>query len=603
MGIGKRRFDRHIKSLMHFDYPYFEEPGDGMRDEIGVLSWSAEGNAIFVGTEVPIAPSNTETEGTPKFGWRCLQTSADTDYITAAVTSPYLDIDASKVWEYEMFVRKTSSSAGNILVLFNGQDAEVLSIETDSSDKILVTSTVMNINAESTSGLTLNMWEHLKVRINEGTLTVLISGVQVYTGAVSGTAENIASIRLGGFPGQIDEFMIQNKLDTSSVPVEPHRGIMEMYGIGGDGHNGELNLQTGTNYINTCYVISTIHDTSSFTVNSLTQQTNSVGIHGQAAIGDELMIYKNQKVDGNLEPSDSGCYVFKKIRSVSTTTFTLEEPITEFAFTQDELTNYNIEAILVPNYTRVVIGSDATCAVTGSTAYGGVCVFRSRGDVTVEGKILTTMVKSWSRHDYFQMTHYHCPERIPKTCAGVAIILSEGTVTAGDDARIGNSWSGAGTWGAGAAKGGYAGGNAGSGYGGGGASYPYSNTSYRGKGGGGGVGYGGQQNYYVNTPGKDGGRPGAWKARDNGTSNGWHTQGEGVQVSMPCWGSDTMFNGASRLKGRGGASVIIICRRINLSMDAVSTGGEGGSYNTNAQGAVQRGSGTGMCYLAYEEAV
>ena len=39
--MSKRNFGA-IKSLLHFDYPYFNEPGDGLGDEIDIMAWRKE---------------------------------------------------------------------------------------------------------------------------------------------------------------------------------------------------------------------------------------------------------------------------------------------------------------------------------------------------------------------------------------------------------------------------------------------------------------------------------------------------------------------------------------------------------------------------------
>ena len=114
MGIGVRKFSRYVKILMHFDYPYFAEAGDGLRDEIGTLSWSKVGSAELVGVEQPVMIVVT---GTPKFGWRCLQTESNSDYIMANVNDNYLDINSATNYEFECFIRKVTATAGNILII------------------------------------------------------------------------------------------------------------------------------------------------------------------------------------------------------------------------------------------------------------------------------------------------------------------------------------------------------------------------------------------------------------------------------------------------------------------------------------------------------
>jgi hypothetical protein len=68
--MGRRRFKTGWKSSMHYDFPYPGEPGRGLRDEIGILTWEAVGGVKFVGTELP---NDAVVPGTPWSGYTCLQ--------------------------------------------------------------------------------------------------------------------------------------------------------------------------------------------------------------------------------------------------------------------------------------------------------------------------------------------------------------------------------------------------------------------------------------------------------------------------------------------------------------------------------------------------
>lgn len=616
MGVAERKFNYQIKSLMHFNYPYMDEPGDGMGDEIKQLEWEAAGDAKFVGTEIPIAES---VAGTPYFGYRCLQTAGSSDYLSASVFNNYLHIKSAKNYEYEFFIRKTSSAAGNIVALLDNSDNELFAIKTTAADYIAVTSSELdNLSVQSTTALTLETWQHVRIRISEGTLTILLDGVSDYSGSVTGNVTGVASIRLGGFPGQLDEFMIRHAVSNNQVPTEPYRGYIETYGIGGDGHNGSLVLTSGTSYINTSYKISSIESTTKFTVNSLTEATNSVGIQGQAVAGDELMILKTQMVDGNLGPGESGLYCFRKILEVTSTSFTLETPVTGMSFTQEDLTNYAIEAILVPNYQSVSIESGATVSVVKySELYGGLCVFRSRGNVSIAGKILPSGY-GHMRRDYYVMSHNDLPERFIMASGGGVIILSDATVSAGSAARIGATWSGELGPGARTSSGRTVvhGNNSGAGYGGGGSrgKCPASSVSV-GRGGAGGVGYsgGGGMIYpssdtnpsYTN-----------WDACTQGTKQGINVPGRdatiadnrtprGVLLDRPIVRIPASTDGYYRPRGGySGTNIMIICKKIIIDGAALSSGGEGGAAATTSTYATATGAsggGTGMCYLAYEE--
>jgi hypothetical protein len=68
--MAMRSFHKSVKSLMQFNWPYPGEPGDGLRDEIGILEWTRSGDVKFVGTELPNDGVVTDC---PLFGYRCLQ--------------------------------------------------------------------------------------------------------------------------------------------------------------------------------------------------------------------------------------------------------------------------------------------------------------------------------------------------------------------------------------------------------------------------------------------------------------------------------------------------------------------------------------------------
>ncbi len=585
MGVATRKFNRHIKSLMHFDYPYYDEPGDGMRDEIGVLNWTNEGNAIFVGAEVPAAQI---VAGTPKFGYRCLQTSAASDYLEAPVTGNYLDIKSAKSYEIEFFIRKTNASAGNIVNLLDSNDTSLFTVSTDASNNILVTSSAMSIAGTSSTALTLSTWTHVRVRINQGAAYIFINGVSAYSGTCSLSVSDVAKIRLGGFIGQLDEFMIRNAVSNDNVPEVPYKGHIDLYGMGGNGRQGRLILNiNGTNKLNSVYNVASVISSSKFTITGFNV---SDGIHGSIEVGDELMLLKRQANREAITGTDTGLYAFRKIIDITGTTITLNSPITEFTFEQND--TYNLYACLVPNYTSVNIASGVTVIPSGTVF---PIVFRSQGDVTINGNLLSSGYSD-VRNDIFQMTHNHLPERFIMGSGGGVIILSEGTVTISDSARLGASWSGSGTYGTGGpSTSPYVGGNAGSGYGGGGSSYPYG-SSQRGSGGAGGVGYGGECYHYGNNSGRNGGRPGSYVRPDIS----WFPQGSNPAKRG---NSAPLCIDWCVPLANSGANVMIICRQLSASMDAISTGGSGGKYTTSGGGAISTGAGTGMCYLAYEEAI
>ena len=599
MGVATRKFNRHIKTLMHFDYPYFAEPGDGLRDEIGVLSWEKAGNAKLVGVEIPVAEN---VPGTPKFGYRCLQTSAGSDYIESAVNNNYLDIKTAKHYEIEFFIRKTNAAAGNIVNFLNGEDSSLFTISTNANNYIVLTSEAMSIaGATSTAALTLNTWDYVKVRINEGHVYIYVNGVLSYTGLCELQVEGVSKIRLGGFIGQLDEFLIRDSISGDNVPGVPNQGYIDTYGIGGTGKQGDLNLTSGTNYINSGNTVSSFESPTKFTVSGLW----AGGMHGIPSEGDEVFIVlRDAKDSSSLEAHpDIGKYALKTIKSRTGSTFELTEPITEFPVSSDLFTKYNVYVMSVPNYTSVLIDTNATVQPYSI----GYVLFRSKGDVRINGKILTSGIATPWRKDLFQMTHNHLLERFIINLGGGVMILSEGTVTAGDNARIGAVHSGAGKAGQPVYGRNQRGVEGGSGYGSSGGTpdkngVPSTLASGAGGVGGGGSGAGYQWEYTGN-----GFPAGYLGATGGGYYGAGGTQGKVVGSNSSGWyscGGGALGSGGSLSNGRytiPGSCVLIICKKIAISMNAISTGGCVTPWNNSAQGL--GGAGCGMCYLAYEEAI
>ena len=102
--MSKRKFGR-IKSLLHFDYPYFNEPHDGLGDEVSGEVWERVGNTKLAGSEIPY-----DVEGAPKFGYRCAYFSDTESAITGTNTSKIFDLKATGDYEFEAFVKPITST-------------------------------------------------------------------------------------------------------------------------------------------------------------------------------------------------------------------------------------------------------------------------------------------------------------------------------------------------------------------------------------------------------------------------------------------------------------------------------------------------------------
>ena len=97
--MSKRDFGS-IKSLLHFDFPYYNEPHDGLDDEVRGAVWTREGNTKLAGVKIPY-----EYEGSPKFGYRCAYFPDNTSYIDTTNTNGEFDIKPAGSYEFECFVK------------------------------------------------------------------------------------------------------------------------------------------------------------------------------------------------------------------------------------------------------------------------------------------------------------------------------------------------------------------------------------------------------------------------------------------------------------------------------------------------------------------
>ena len=330
----RREFNKNYLSLLHFDFPYFAEPGDGCRDEINLVNWKRIGDVKFAGAEIP----NDETF-TPKFGYRCMKTTDNTTYLLGTGNTEIFNIRSDKNFMIEAFIYPKGD--GNILALYSGSSAAfTLKI---ASNKLQVICDVDNIT--STNNLTLNQWQHIAVKISGNRADLYVNGTQGGSDSLLCKLENISSARLGGFNGYIDEFLFSTK-SSVEVPSEPYKGTLDINSMGGygDGKHGFANYNTGNSnlVINTCANVKTISSPQVFSYENL--KTNT---HSDFEVGDEILLITR-----------TGLYSFRHIKSKSGNTITLDENISEFNFNLSE----SVNIIKVPNYSNFVLGERrSTC--------------------------------------------------------------------------------------------------------------------------------------------------------------------------------------------------------------------------------------------------
>ena len=537
--MSLRFHDTHIKSLLHFNYPYFGESGDGLADDIGAFSWARSGNARLAGSQ---SPADLILASTPKFGYRCLHTESNSDYITGSGNTLTLSQVEASFW-----LRPTSSAAGNVLLLKNG-DTVILSLVLDASGKLNLSSSSLGLNFSSSESLSLNIWHYVRVQVSTSTANISINNSAGTSSAVNASSlPGFNKIQLGGLHGQIDEFVLRDIL-TSGLPAEPVKGSISLNSLGGFGSGSLGNVTIASNCVMCSYgLMSGETNGSAYAVNNIT-----AGKFGSFKAGDEVMIHEQ----------GYHSYCFRTITNISGNYFTFDSPI-----------QMDVSAVIqVPHFNTLTINAGVTVSpVNAPIPSHGIVAFRCKGDCTINGSIITSgkgqarMSPSWeATTDAKAMHHAKIPDVFVCGSGGGVFIACGGTLTASSTARIGASWSGANL--GGAANGGL---NAGGGAGCGGGSSKGS-TGQAGH-----VGYGG---YSAGTQSL-----GAPAGRNS------YIPLESVSTSGT---SDTNNHPYS------GASIFIITKRLRADEAAISTGGENAPVNSNPE---VQGAGSGYCYIAAKE--
>ena len=591
--MARREFDRHYKSLLHFDFPYYAEPGDGCRDEINIISWKRVGNIKFAGVEIP----NDEVFA-PKFGYRCMHSTGAGTYLSGTGGTEIFNLSCKKRYTIEFFIN--AQGAGDIFALYSGNN-KIFAISLNSSNQITITGGSVPANH---AALTLNSWQHAAINIYNGMIRTFVNGTMLSNVRFSDFLDGVNEVRLGGFNGYLDEFLFTTGAEENIIiPTEPHKGILDIESIGGygDGRHGigEFTAKNNNLRINTVAGVKKIIDSSTFIIYHHHAHT-----HGGITEGDELFIIVKYKTAGNFQ--DLGLYAFRHVKNITGTTITLDSPITEFAFTPEELNNYCIHVYKVPNYEKFTLGENVILKPRIHTADAKICpegliIFRVKGDCTINGKIITHGTNaSFPRQDNLQMTNSDLLDRFLCNTNGGVIIICGGKFTAGENARIGGDYPGNSKGGIPALK--SVGGPGGSGYGGAGGS-DCDNNGVGGVGGVGGAGGGGDYYAKAGDAGSEnntGGHGSLNTKKISGGTQGKTTGGAGLNGSYPncSGGGGALGNGGnyeSSIKGgQAGANVMIICDTLNCDLAAISTGGEGGKTGYLATG----GGGSGMCYIA-----
>lgn len=603
--MPSRKFASNIKSLLHFDFPYYLENNDGLRDEVSSEKFTRN-NVKFVGTEIP---NDEIIPGTPKFGYRCPSFSGANSFISATNNTGIFTLNENGNYEFGFFIRVNAHTANRVLALKNNSGSYDFAFTINNDGNFLLG------GVTSSTRITLNTWEYILIRIANKKFYVFMNRTQIITGDFNGA--ECSSLELGGFFGQIDEFIFKHGASSNTTaPTEPQKALGDINSFGGfgTGRHGSQNITTQDNKINSYGIIKTASG-KNITVNSWTNGAiNNVSL--APSVGDEVMIHVS--LSKSTEFSNTGNFAFRKIAAVNGTTITLDSEIDEFDL-PSLLERYYVQVITVPNFIDLTVQENAKIIPLQFNAEngGGIIAFRCSSSCKIFGQIISFNYGG-PRNDNLQLTHANIIENFVLNYGGNIFIAAK-EFSATSTARIGAAWDGSNKGGTSSNK--NPGTNGGSGYGGGGGSDVWGN----GAGGNGGVGGAGGGGNSQNSTAGDAGQPGKSTAYMFGNAG---TGGGGAGGTNPALGNGGIqginagnaINAASASGGGGaggnggycwatgnnsqqirggyaGSNVIILSEIFSCDESAISTGGEGGLSSWNASG----GGGTGFCYIACKE--
>lgn len=573
----------NIKSLLHFDFHYYAEPGDGLFDEVSSETWTRASGVKFMGNQIPY-----DMKGNPKFGYRAFYSSSSTTLLTATNNHGTFNINPTSGYEFAFFIN--ASGVGNILAL-KKEDAAIFTLS-------LLSGGLVSINGTSSEkAIPLNSWAYLVIRFSGSKIFIYADGQEIISVDNSSSFQP-DTLELGGFIGALDEFSARTDLSNLTVPTEPIQADFSMenpFGTGAQGNAAFSQSGCFNSYVR-------ISSASGSALSILAWTVGQVGtISFNPKIGDEVFIHVCAKKgsDENL----LGRYSFRHIAGMSAGLVVLDKPVNEFSL-PDALENYHVQMVLVPNFNKLEISPSCTISPLkfSDNPGGGIVLFRALDSAKIQGKIISSGFGP-VRNDLIQMTHSKLASQFIMNTGG-GIFIGARYLEAPSSARIGGDFSGSGLGGAGGV-GEYhkanPGASGGSGYGGGGGGWTGGSWGYR-NGGAGGVGGGGGHGGGSTTDKSHAGTGG--NAGDTGTTGGHYGWGNnksgGGTQGVTAGGNGTGGGGAGGTGSNNatvsGANVFIIAQTLSLDEAALSTGGAGGAVNRS-------GGGTGFCYMAVKEMI
>ena len=360
---SRRFFTDGMKSLLHFDYPYHGASNSALHDELGLCSWSKNGAPMFASS---YSPADVNYYDAPKFGYRCLYTQSESDYIFSVNS-----IFDSQKFSAEIFINLRSSSEGRIFSFMCGNSIS-LSLMIRSGGYVAVNS------AMSDTALNINTWYHLRMNYKDNNVYVYLDGNLILT-ANSIHLQGITALRIGGCHALFDEFAFWDESREASIPYYPYEGYLDLVKMGGfgDGHDGEFKTALTTNH-NPEGKVTSAYGTS-FTVDTWYPLGNFTKINA----GDEIMFYVTADKKSTYHEL-AGLFAFRHIVYLNNYSFVIDSPVIDEFDMEEAFRNYTVYALKVPNYTTF------RCTAIYPSYHARVGIIRSTEDMTFINTFITT---------------------------------------------------------------------------------------------------------------------------------------------------------------------------------------------------------------------
>ena len=439
MAFKRHKYPPYVKSLLHFDFGYPDSVADasattdsagGLRDEIGLETWTRSGYVSFVGQEAPAI----EVAGTPKFGWRCPQFGGTADFVLCANASGIWNLKASGKYEISFFIRPTGSSAGNLFAL-RGDGGDIFSLSKNTGNELILQCADWgDLYETSEASLSTNIWQMLTIRISGKHISVYVDLTEVLAADITtDTTLAVSEARVGGYIGQADEFSFKHTAFSGApeIPLVPMQGHFDINTVGGYG-NGSFGDETlsaaGNIQINTYAPVTAMY-AGAATIGAINN-----GNYGTFVPGNEVMIHLSLK--RGTDEGDLGKYAIRRIARIEGGDLVFDRPVNEEFAAATAADDYYVQVLSVPNYNTLTVGLNTVIVPKlWAGGCGGIVAFKSRGKVLINGKVLCEAMGP-SRTDSLKLTHADIAERFIN--AGNAFILCGGTLSALADARIGS---------------------------------------------------------------------------------------------------------------------------------------------------------------------